>query len=102
MSDDAKFELVLPFVVCQSQGGPFEDTAFVAGFQAGQIDRTLAVAAATEQFEVHFPHVHTTLLPLLALIGMNRGFPVVESDPADAPEWTAVTFWASKENLDGL
>jgi hypothetical protein len=91
------YNLVVPFVVCQSVGGPYDDDAFVAGFQAGQIDQALQAAAAVHAAEVRFT-VYTTLVKQLELIGMSRGFPVVlvaESD--EVPEWSFVTFRAENE-----
>lgn len=88
--DQPSYELVLPFIVCRSKGGPYEDIAFVAGFQVGEIDRTLAT---TEQSEVRIEFVYTALIPQLELIAMNRGYPIVEHHPADdAPGWSQVTF----------
>lgn len=38
--------LVMPFVACQSQGGPYDDQAFVAGFRLGRLDAELPMLAA--------------------------------------------------------
>jgi hypothetical protein len=98
-------ELVVPFVVCRSQGGPFEDEAFVAGFQAGALDATLKAAAGLEASRVApgFP-VRTALLPLVELLAMSRGFPsVVVREVGGGPgygallEWSMVTFLAPGE-----
>ena len=90
------YDLVVPFVVCQSQGGPYEDQAFVAGFQAGEIDRALKVAATVDADEVSFT-VRTELLRQLELLGMSRGFPVMRAEEwSEGPEWSLVTF-ATKE-----
>lgn len=89
------YELAVPFVVCVSHGGPYEDDAFVAGFQAGALDRTLAFAAMAEASTVApgFP-VYTPLVRQVELIAMNRGFPVmVVKEWEEAPDtWTYVTF----------
>lgn len=29
--EEQEYDLVMPFVVCQSQGGPYDDDAFVGG-----------------------------------------------------------------------
>jgi hypothetical protein len=85
-------ELVLPFVVCRSVGGPFDDDAFVAGFQAGQVDQALHAAKVARATEVRFT-VNSTLVKQLDLIAMNRGFPVVDAVPSEeAPEWVFMTF----------
>lgn len=87
------FALVMPFVVCRSAGGPYEDVPFAAGWQAGQIDQALRTAATVSAATVYFPIVRSSLLPQLELIGMRHGYPRMAFDPAGHdPYWTAVTF----------
>jgi hypothetical protein len=95
--EEIGYDLVFPFVVCQSQGGPYEDEAFVAGYQAGQIDKALAAVAAGEGTEAKFT-VRSGLVPQLELIAMNRGFPVMVAEPWEQhpEEWTFVTFSTEK------
>jgi hypothetical protein len=89
---DADFGLVMPFVVCASVGGPFEDDAFVAGYECGRIDSLL------EQGREPDPNmpVRTMNVRQLDLIAMRRGYVlVVTTSPADeAPddEWAFVRF----------
>lgn len=97
MSDEnqeIKYGLIMPFVVCQSKGGPFEDQAFVAGYQAGQIDRALEMLAVDPLADkVHYTTtVMTALIPQLDLIAMNRGFKMI-SDETGQDGWTYATFW---------
>jgi hypothetical protein len=80
-------ELVMPFVVCASQGGPYDDDAFVAGFQAGSLYKTLAAIAAVEATGVIEVPVRTALLPQLDLIAMKFGF-TTEAVPAESPDWS--------------
>lgn len=85
--------LVLPFVACRSRGGPFDDESFVAGFQCGEIDRALSVAALTGAQRVRFPTVYASLLPQLDLVAMRHLYqlgPVTVSE--QAPLWADVTF----------
>lgn len=95
MSDDRDDELtygiVMPFVVCQSQGGAFDDDAFVAGFRCGSLDAELsimrkldAVLAEPEPFMSREAE-----LTQLDLIAMRHGF-VMEAERAD-DEWFRVT-----------
>ena len=42
MDDESEYELVMPFVAVTSQGGPFDDTAYVAGYELGVLDGQLA------------------------------------------------------------
>jgi hypothetical protein len=89
------YALAVPFVVCASQGGPFDDDAFVAGFQAGEIDKTLTVAAAAGANRATFT-VRTTLVRQAELLAMNRGFPAMTTVECDeTPEWTLMTFEAA-------
>lgn len=97
--EDEGMELAVPFIVCQSQGGPYEDESFVAGYQAGRIDMALAAAASVGAKSATYT-VMTTLVKQLELIGMHRGFPNVTAEqPEEAPEWSFVTFSASEEAL---
>jgi hypothetical protein len=91
------YEIVVPFKVCISAGGPYDDEAFVAGFQAGQIDQALQAAATMHAAEVRFT-VYTTLVKQLELIGMSRGFAAVQVEECDGlPEWSFISFSAGAE-----
>jgi hypothetical protein len=86
------YDLVVPFIACLSQGGPYDDDSFVAGFQAGRVDQALAAGAAVGATEVAIT-VLTPLVKQLDLIAMNRGFPIVVADvAAEVPEWSHVVF----------
>lgn len=50
---DAEFGLVMPFVVCESQGGPYDDNAYVAGFEAGNLAMNLVLNRAPFNATVH-------------------------------------------------
>lgn len=93
-ADDDAMELVMPFLVVASHGGPYDDDAFAAGWQAGEIDRTLRTAAAIAATVVEFPIVHAGLVPQLDLIGMKHGYKVTAEPTADG--WVAVTFEVSR------
>lgn len=41
MSEEPELSLVMPFVVCTSEGGPYEDESFVAGWDLGTLDARL-------------------------------------------------------------
>lgn len=112
MSDDNADEvnewaLAYPFTVCQSQGGPYDDGAFVAGFQAGRVDLALASLAAVGGDRATFT-VRTALVPQLQLIGMYHGFSDIASIEVEAcpdgsypamPEWSTITFRRPAERL---
>lgn len=84
MSDDAAgFDLVMPFVVVKSAGGPYDDAAFVAGCRLGDIDRQMQQGEAViEQY------VDPESLPQYDLMAMNYGYSM-ESEPWDdhPDEW---------------
>lgn len=100
-----RMELMVPFVACVSHDGPYDDRSFVAGYQCGAVDRMLAVAQLAGAVKVAVPFaVHTDLGRQLELIGMNRGYPVVDVAEVGAgegydamPQWSFVTFAASAE-----
>lgn len=92
---DHDFGLVVPFQVVTSKGGPYDDEAFVAGYQCGEIDAKLAVAAAGGLPEVKLPIVRRALLPQLELHGMRYGYTTMTASPPVVPgleDWCAVTF----------
>jgi len=59
------FELLMPFVACQSQGGPYDDEAFTAGWRCAEVYLALQVASGW-----HGP-AKVTELPQLDLIAMR-------------------------------
>lgn len=85
--DGVEYALVMPFVVCQSVGGPYDDDAFVAGYQAGQIDAALKAGTAGDLSLT----VRTDLLPQLDLIAMRHGY-IMTTDSTEIDEWTYATF----------
>lgn len=90
------YELVVPFIACQSHGGTFDDNAFVAGFQAGQIDQALHAGATVGAVTLRFPAVRADLVAQLELICMNRGYPVLDVTAIDGyPEWVDLAVHAS-------
>lgn len=94
--DDDGYELAVPFILCSSQNGPFDDEAFVAGFQCGEVDRALTVVAAAggSRFTAT---VYTASIRQLELFAMNRGFPGVAVDRHD-DTWSTVTFMSTADS----
>lgn len=87
MSPEPEFSLVMPFVVCASNGGPYEDVAFVAGYECGMVEAALQTAPATERRTVRSAN-----LPQLDLIAMRLGFVMAITPWKNDPEWSLVTF----------
>lgn len=87
--DGNEFGLVMPFVACTSQGGPYDDDSFVAGFTCAFIEAMMAE-----------PHGYTieravppALLPQLDLIAMRHGWTLTSLPWEEAPdEWALATF----------
>jgi hypothetical protein len=71
--DPPVYELVMPFVVVQSQGGPYDDDAFQAGWLSGWLDARL------ERNDHSATWAPVTLRPQIDLIAMKHGF--VTEDP---------------------
>lgn len=91
---DAEYGLVMPFVVCASNGGPYDDDSFVAGYQAGQLDSELG-AAGWARVERGFP-IPSALVPQVDLIAMKHGYAVEATPWGDDPAaWTFVAFVAT-------
>lgn len=82
MTDE--FNLLMPFVVCKSKGGPYDDESFVAGFQASHLDTKLMSAP-----DSLFWTVYTALVPQVDLIAMRHGYTAVY-EPTEYSEWTQV------------
>lgn len=91
---EVDYDVVMPFIACESQGGPFPDDAFVAGFRCGAVDAMLNLTrAALEAGEGLTDDVIQCREPELAqldLIAMRRGF-TMDAEPVD-DEWFAITF----------
>ena len=87
----AEFGLMMPFVVCASNGGPYDDEPYCAGFEAGMVDTILSTL---------LPGIHhlarpvrSDNLPQIDLIAMQHGWSIVSTVVDDEhPEWTTVTF----------
>lgn len=96
MTDDERvggegYDLVMPFVVTASHGGPYEDEAFVAGWQCGEIDTALR-ATATIGGSLR-RQVLRALFPQVELIAMKHGLVVTKHQGGEGhdAEWADVT-----------
>lgn len=94
MSDDEiKYELVMPFVVVASKGGPYDDASFVAGWSCAEVDQALG---AVSPWNATFSRtVRTEVLPQLDLIAMKHGYQMTYDEDVDrerADGWSLVAF----------
>lgn len=87
--DDAHYELVMPFVVVESVGGPFDDAAYCAGWEAGTIDVKLMALSAFGQSATDLVCVEANW-PQVSLILMKHGWNVDESSMSIADGWVSV------------
>jgi hypothetical protein len=67
----SEFSLLMPFVVCQSKGGPYDDEAYVAGYEAGLVDARLD--SGVDAFMADWL-CHADNAPQLDLIAMRHGY----------------------------
>jgi hypothetical protein len=97
MEEDG-WSLVMPFELCRSQGGPYDDKAFVSGWRLGTIDAALTVSAPRDDRDTVSTVVPCEELHQLDLIAMRHGFtvrqiPVITHDEEGRPrhDWHKVT-----------
>ena len=93
---EAEYGLVLPFVACKSNGGPFDDAAFIAGATCGALIeelRTLARLHATPRQR----YINAALLPQVDLIAMSSGYTTTLGELDGASGWQVVSFELTQE-----
>lgn len=91
----AEYALVYPFVVVESQGGPFRDEDYVCGVEFGGIAAKLKTAPP-EATVMRFT-VHSSNLPMLDLAAADSGFRMSTEPWADDPSWTFAWFHRNTE-----
>ena len=89
MNDDddiVEAELLMPFVVCESKGGPYHDDSFCAGYHLGRIDAQMeaGLIGATDVITIRLPSV-----PQLDLIAMRHGL-AIEVTAEHCEEWATI------------
>lgn len=93
MSDDEDerpdFDLVMPFIVCASNGGPFEDQAFVAGYECGLLDAELEFSADVKITRT----MRSDNLAQVDLIALKNGYTIETTESHDGG-WATVEFTA--------
>ncbi|WP_228981430.1 hypothetical protein [Streptomyces sp. DH12] len=96
MTHEPDAQLVMPFVIVQSNGGPYDDAAFVAGATCGQLIAELAALAehgATPQPR----YVRPEYLPQIDLIAMRYGYVLRPGEVDDASGYQWVDFTLDEE-----
>lgn len=91
--DEGGYGLVMPFLPVTSKGGPFDDQAYVAGYEMGRIDAILAAAQALGLT----PDTHYYVTPdnaeQIDLIAMRYGF-ACTLDAHQVEGWVSATITA--------
>jgi hypothetical protein len=86
-TNESQCDTVMPFTLCRTNGGPYDDDAFLSGWRLGDIDATLVhpgvSALATS--------IHPRELGQADLIAMARGY-TTTVEPSGDPDWLSVTF----------
>lgn len=86
--DHPSYQLVMPFVACRSEGGPYDDEAFVAGYRLGILDAKLHARQPT--FSEPIEPLAREQCDLLA---MRYGYSFeAEPDEEYPDDWLIATF----------
>lgn len=94
---DPQFELVTPFVLVKSAGGPYDDKSFSSGYRLGRMDMSFEISAQLHSLPraYTFAHEEKTQVDLIA---MKHGFTVEFEDYDEY--WTIARFdYAEEEEL---
>lgn len=97
--DAATPAITLPFVVCVDGGnGPYDNEAFSAGFICGTVYTALLVG-----YPLGLDHggwlAPRATVPQLELIGMDRGYPIMDVSDTDDPNTVYVQFTRGDETV---
>ena len=78
---------VMPFVLCRSKGGPYDDEAFSSGWRLGAIGATLAAPGVSALCE----SIRAGERVQADLLAMAYGY-AMRVDPSSDPDRLSVTF----------
>ena len=87
MSDEPEFGLVMPFLPVASKGGPYNDSAYAAGYEMGLLDNYLASTGALR----HRLTLRRENLRQADLLAMRHGWRAEFVAGADG-EWVDAAF----------
>ncbi|WP_136246209.1 hypothetical protein [Mycobacterium intracellulare] len=82
--DDFSYDLVMPFLPVQSKGGPYDDAAFVAGYEMGLLDAQLAGSSFDQGRAIHVANRDQA-----DLLAMRHGY-VAEFSDEDVEGWVCM------------
>lgn len=84
----SEYGIMMPFVVCKSEGGPYDDDSFTAGYECGLLDHLLSHGPISYQCYIRVGNV-----PQADLIAMRHGFTMSSEPWEDCPEeWSLAKF----------
>lgn len=86
MSEEAEYGLVMPFVLTDDHGGPYDRHAFVSGYRLGQLDVQLSLAKAMPLVEPQEFVAHPIEQQQIDLIAMRHGY-TLHAHPYDEYWW---------------
>lgn len=79
------YGLVMPFVVCKTNDGPYDDESYACGWEMAVLDERLKIAKAANAV-IHSVMIHAGNLPQLELVLMKFGILRGEVEGDDDPE----------------
>lgn len=89
--DPTEYGLLMPFVVVQSKGGPYDDAAYAAGWEMGRLDenlRSIATHGAPSSIQAT---VQAQNAPQVDLLAMSHGFTFTLDHGFEGVDWLNVT-----------
>jgi hypothetical protein len=97
MSDDQQPEygLVMPFVNVASKGGPYDDSAYCAGWAMGKLDALLDVTRPPQ----HSDTIRTADVAQADLVAMRYGYEMTHAD-SEVEGWAFAEFTLRVEVSD--
>lgn len=95
--EDAEYELVMPFVVCASKGGPYDDDSFVAGWTMGTLSWDLSYHGRYLPMEITVP---AGCVPQVDLIAMQNGCRALLGDLDDSGTWRTMRIEKAADDAD--
>ncbi|MFV8317145.1 hypothetical protein [Mycobacterium sp. 23] len=83
--EEFAYDLVMPFIPVQSKGGPYDDDAFVAGYEMGLLDAQLSGSTFTQGHAIRAENQHQA-----DLIAMRHGYVAEFTTTEEAPGWVCM------------
>lgn len=87
-----EIDLVMPFVVVASKGGPYDDDSYCAGYEMARLDAALEAGPRHHQVTIR-----TANATQADLIAMHHGYVCQFNPSPEFPDWTHATFTRQHE-----